>query len=376
MGEITRIKEYLSEVETTREHNGYFFSVGEALTVVILGTLCGLKNVSQISQWSEEESVRGLLAKHLGIKRIPCYYWLLCLLKLIDLSSLNQCLMRWAQSLIPDGKRAMTISFDGKTIRSTGKMSQYQSPVHIVSAHLAEFGITLAGVKVEEKSNEIPAVRELIGLLNLEGCMVVADALNCQKETAKAIIDAKADYLLNVKDNHSTLKEDIEDYVQDNDLRKTMDTSSTLEKSRERIEKRTAFVTNDTDWLYGKDEWVELACIGAIHTQFTTLKGTSNEWHYYISSRNLTADELLKHARLEWSVETMHWLLDVHYLEDSCRIEDKHVQQNINMVRKLVLNSIKFYKNTSGDKHPISKIMFDCLLDPFNIVKIIQVNEN
>ena len=71
MGEIARIKEYFSEVETTKEHNGYFFSAGEALTVVILGTLCGLKNVSQISQWSEEESVRGLLAKHLGIERIP-----------------------------------------------------------------------------------------------------------------------------------------------------------------------------------------------------------------------------------------------------------------------------------------------------------------
>ena len=120
---ITRIKEYFSKIETTKEHNGYFCSVEEVLTVVILGTLCGLKNVSQISQWSEEESVRGLLAKHLGIERIPCYSWLLCLLKLIDMKSLNQCLMRWAQSLIPDGKQSMTISFDGKTIRSTGKMS-------------------------------------------------------------------------------------------------------------------------------------------------------------------------------------------------------------------------------------------------------------
>ena len=128
MGEITRIKEYFSKVETTRV----------------------------------------LLAKHLGIERIPCYYWLLCLLKLIDLKSLNQCLMRWAQSLIPDGKRPMTISFDGKTIRSTGKMSKYPSPVHIVSAHLAEQGITLAGTKVDDKSNEIPAVRDLIGLLEVE----------------------------------------------------------------------------------------------------------------------------------------------------------------------------------------------------------------
>src|SRR5215469_13817242 len=112
--------EYYKEVETTKEYKGYFCSIGESLTLVILGTLCGLRNVSQISQWSSNERVRGFLATHFGIVRIPCYYWLLCLLKLIEPKSLNQCLMRWAQSLLPEGKQAMTISFDGKTIRSTG----------------------------------------------------------------------------------------------------------------------------------------------------------------------------------------------------------------------------------------------------------------
>jgi len=376
MGEITRIKEYLSEVETTREHNGYFFSVGEALTVVILGTLCGLKNVSQISQWSEEESVRGLLAKHLGIKRIPCYYWLLCLLKLIDLSSLNQCLMRWAQSLIPDGKRAMTISFDGKTIRSTGKMSQYQSPVHIVSAHLAEFGITLAGVKVEEKSNEIPAVRDLIGLLEVEGCMIVADAMHCQKETALIVVEKKADYLFTVKDNQNTMKKDIEDYVQDVRLRKTMDTFRTFEKNGGRLEERTGFVTHEIDWFYGKGEWKNLSCIGAINRRFTYKGKTSDEWQYYISSRELTAEELLRHARLEWSVESMHWLLDVHFGEDFCRIEDEDVQQVLNVVRKIALNCVKTHKQKTNSRFPLSRIMLGCLLDCRKLIPVLLSCEN
>ena len=86
----------------------------------------------------------------------------------------------------------MTISFDGKTICSTGKMSKYQSPLHIVSAHLAEQEITLASLKVDDKSNEIPAVRDLIGLLEVEGCMIVADAMHCQKETASLVIEKKA----------------------------------------------------------------------------------------------------------------------------------------------------------------------------------------
>jgi len=118
--------------------------------------------------------------------------------------------------------------------------------------------------------------------------MVVADALHCQKETAKA------DYLLNVKDNQETLKKDIEDYVQDYELRQTMDTFSTFEKNSGRIEKRTAFSTCGIDWLYGRKEWEGLVCIGAVNTRFTTKNGTTNEWHYYISSR--TAQQLLNHA--------------------------------------------------------------------------------
>ena len=108
----------------------------------------------------------------------------------------------------------------------------------------------------------------------------------------------------------------------------------------------------------------------------TTKTRTSDEWHYYISSRKLTADELLAHARMEWSVETMHWLLDVHFNEDDCRIEDKTVQQNLNIVRKIALNSIKHYKNIGGNKRPISKIMMDCILESLFLLNILLCLEN
>jgi predicted transposase YbfD/YdcC len=330
---------------------------------VILGSFCGLRNVSQIHQWALSKRASEFLAKHFAIKEIPCYYWLLCLLKLIKPKSLNQCFINWSQSFLPEGTKDLTLSFDGKTIRSTGKMDKYDSPLHIVSAHVAEFGITIGQQTVDGKSNEIPAVRKLIELLKIEGCVVVADALNCQKETAKTIIGAKADYLLNVKDNQPILKENIEAYVQDEDLRKGMDTFTTLEKQSGRMERRTAFSTCDVDWLYGKDDWCKLACIGAVNRQFTTKKGATNEWHYYISSKELTAEELLKRVRFEWSVETMHWYLDVHFGEDFCRVEDKNVQENLNIVRKIALNSIKRYKEKTGDKRPMSKIMLLSLID-------------
>ena len=119
-----KIAEYFADVETTEEHKGYFFSVGEALTIVIFGSVCGLRNVSQIHQWASNERVREFLFEHFDIKDIPCYYWLLCLLKLIVPKSFNQCFIRWVQSFLPDKAQGLTLSFDGKTIRSTGKMGK------------------------------------------------------------------------------------------------------------------------------------------------------------------------------------------------------------------------------------------------------------
>ena len=374
--EKIKIWEYFSEVETTREHNGYFCSVGEALTIVILGSICSLRNTNQIHQWASSQRVSEFLSKHFQINTIPCYYWLLCLLKLIKPGSLNRCFMKWSQSLKGGEVEGLTISFDGKTIRSTGKMASYDKPLHILSAHLAELGITIGQRTVTEKSNEIPAMRELLEVLEIEGCMIVADALNCQKETAKTVVTGKGDYLFSVKDNHPAMKEDIEGYVQDEHLRKTMDTHTTTDKTSGRVEKRTAYTSDDIGWFSGKEGWEKLACIGAVNTHFSSKKGETDEWHYYISSRSLKAEELLKHARLEWSVETMHWLLDVHFSEDFCRVEDRNVQQNLNIVRKIALNTIKGYKTKTASKRPMSRLMFDCLLEPENILSILAANEN
>ena len=376
MDKTWNIVEYFSDVETTKEHNGYFCSVGEALTVVILGSLCGLCNVSQIHQWAVSPKVREFLGEYFNITRVPCYYWMLCLLKLIEPKSLNRCFMNWSQSLMADNEQELTISFDGKTIRSTVKMTKYNSAMNIVSAQVSQLGITLAQKTVADGSNEIPAMRELLSLLEIKGCMVVADALHCQKETAAAIINKNADYLLVVKDNQETLKQDIEDYVQDDDLRKAMDATSTVEKNSGRIEYRQAFVTHNIAWLGGQDQWPGLACIGAINRQITTAKGTSSEWHYYISSRKLTASELLKHARLEWSVEVMHWLLDIHFDEDSCRIQDENIQQVLNMVRKIALNCVRVYKQATKSIQPLSKIMFSCLLNSLCLLTILNSVEN
>ena len=154
---------------------------------------------------------------------------------------------------MPEKSRDVTISLDGKTVCSTLKMDKIESPLHIISAQICELGLTLAQHCTDDKRNEILAVQELLKELKIKGNIVVADALNCQKETAEIIVKQKADYLLSVKDNHPNLKKDIEDFVKDTALQGTIHTASKREKNRGRIEIRTAFVTTDIDWLEQKN---------------------------------------------------------------------------------------------------------------------------
>ena len=364
------IEEYFNDVEVETSYNGYFYSVPDAIGIAILGTFCGLENMKKIIQWAKSERVRAFLKEQFSIYEVPCYSWFTQIIGNIKPESFNECFIKWILAVVGSISGG-TLSLDGKTVCSTAKMKSYKNPLHIVSAQLAEFGITIGQKAVNDKSNEIPAVRELLDLLNIKGCMIVADALNCQKETAKQIVEAGADYLLPVKGNHATLETDISEYVADDELRASMDKAKTLEKNRDRIERRTAYTTSDIGWLFGREDWCGLACIGAINRQFESPAGISNEWHYYISSKKLSAKELLDYERKEWSVETMHWLLDVHFAEDSCRVAEQRTQENLNIIRKIVLNLLRIYKNINNSKSAFSTLMFDCLLDPSAILKFL-----
>ena len=373
------LEDALEVLETEREYDGYFCSIKAAVIIVILGSLCDLQSVKKIHAWATTEHVRKFLEETFGIKRIPYYWWLLSLLGIIRPESLNECMKQWVACVVPElaakleaeeneqskqKKKTLTIVIDGKEIRSTGKMKKYDNPLHIISAQIGELGLTLAQRTVATKSNEILAVPELIKELAIPGCMVVADAMNCQIETAEAIVEAKADYLLSAKGNQQALMNDIAEYVHDTKLRAKMDRVSRTERGHGRKETRRAYTSADVSWQPGGRVWPELKCIGALHTRFETSKGVTEEWHYYISSKALRAQELLHHAREEWSVESMHWLLDVHFDEDRCRVQSKNVQQNLNMLHKCALNIIRIYKRETQSKLPLNGIMFGALMNP------------
>ena len=367
-GIMGNLPEYMGEVGVIEEYHGYKFKVADVLTIAILGTICGLQNMKKIYQWSSNDRIKDFLRENFGIVFIPKYVQFTNILGNIDGAQLNLAFIKWAQNMVGEvcGK---TIAIDGKTINSTVAKYGKKGAFHIVSAYVSELGLTLGQTMVEAKKNEIPAFQELLKLLDISGAIIVADALNCQKKTAKAIVEKGGDYLLSVKKNQKLLFEDVKDYV---DLEpEKFDKHTQIEKNGGRIERRTAWVYDDFEQTDEMQKWANLCCIGVIDTEFETKSGISNERHYYISSAPLTPENLLKHARLEWSVESMHWLLDVHFCEDRCTANERNTQFTLNILRKIVLNLLKQHKANTGSKSPYSNIMMDCLMDEKKLLQVL-----
>ena len=358
---IGNITGYFEEVETTKEYKGYWYKVRDKIVISILGSLCGLRNMIMIVEWAKSPQMTKFLQEKMKIPRVPCYSQFTNIMGIIKSESLNEAFIKWVSSLAEIvGK---TIAIDGKTICSTEKMGAFEKPIHIVSAYISELGITLGQNAAEGKGKEIPAFRDLIDMLELSGALVVADALNCNKKTCAKIIEAGADYLLCIKRNNAKLCEEIKSYIHSEENAETLEKSKTVEKHGNRIEHRTAYVSHDVEQLKNARNWTKLSCVGAIRRQVEINGKISDEWSYYISSRKLSAEDLLKRVRSEWKVESMHWLLDVHFDEDHTRAFNDNTQRNLNIIRKIALNLISDFKRLTDNKKPISGIMRSCVFD-------------
>ena len=356
------------EMDKESNHKAYYYKVSDALTIMVCGMLSNLQTISDIHEWARSEPVKEFLLKEFGIRKIPSRAQFYNLIKCISPEKFNKVFVEWADGCIPKKDEDRTIAIDGKTVCSTDKLTEDNSFLHIMSAVESENNLVLCSLPCKTKIGEPEILRQMVEMLDINGAVVVADALHCNKRSAEKIIKENGDYLFVVKDNNPNLKENIEYYFQN----EKADSFSKKELNGGRIEKRTAYTTTDIDWLPGIEEWAALKAIGAICTEFEKSGQKSREWHYYISSKELTPESLLKHARLEWAVESMHWLLDVHFLEDKTKVWDMNVQQNLNIMRKIALNLAREYKNRFEPRKAISGILKCNLFDINNLVKFIR----
>jgi len=242
--------------------------------------------------------------------------------------------------------RGEVVAIDGKTLRRSFLDAGSAAFVHMVSAWATRNHIVLGQVKTDEKSNEITAIPQLLKLLEIKGCLVTIDAMGCQKAIVSQIVAAKADYLIAVKDNQPTLRADLENVFAK--LRRdpkglTLDFHQTRDVGHGRTEVRRCWTTDLAEAVSQWKEWSSLRSLVLIESQRTANGKTTTEQRYYISSAvKLSAATALQGARAHWGIENeLHWVLDVAFREDECRVRVGNAAANFAVTRHLALNLLK-----------------------------------
>ncbi len=274
---------------------------------------------------------------------------------------LSNCLSHWLEL---ERARRSVVAVDGKTIR--GSADANHKAYHVVSAFVAENQISLGEIAVAEKSNEITAVPELLDLIDVKGCIVTADAMNCQKKTVEKIARAKADYVIALKENQPALFDDVKLYFEM--FRGGYAQTSTVEKGHGCIETRHYRLLNDVSWLGQRKEWRNLRAVGAVTSTREKGNESSSLTRYFITSLT-TVEEFADAVRKHWSIENqLHWCLDVIFHEDASRARKDNSPLNLNVLRKHALALVNQAKHGRISK---KRMMFTASLDPDLLLDIL-----
>lgn len=318
-------------------------------TVIMLGLLAVVSGCEGWDEMSRFSSTKlAWLETWLDLPSgAPCADTFRRVFAALDPEAFHRCFMQWMKQMAR-GTKGKLVAIDGKTMRGTLGRSINKTALHIVSAWLEENSLTLGQVVTDEKSNEITAIPALLALLDLEGATVTIDAMGCQKKIAAAIVDKTADYILALKGNQSTLEKEVEVFFEGARKQAFLGIPHTFHESvngdHGRIEVRRVWATCEVAWMVAaKKEWKGLQSLILIESERTLGGKTTVENRHYISSHGkLDAERLGELVRGHWSVENnLHWVLDVTFNEDRCRIRQGYAAQNLALLRKLALTLFK-----------------------------------
>ena len=338
---------YFEGLPDQRRGAGKRHKLIDIITIAICGIICGADDWSGIEEYghAKEEWLRKFLALPHGI---PSHDTFGRIFSWLDPEAFEKSFLSWVQAMM-ETTAGEVIAIDGKTLRRSHDHANGKEAIHMVSAWAEKNRLVLAQVKVNEKSNEITAIPELLAVLALNGCIVTTDAMGCQQEIASLVIEKGGDYLLAVKENQGQLYQDIDvlftgaEEVAFFDVEHTH--VKTINKNHGRIEVRESWAVTDPDfthYLRGFANWKNLRTLVKVSGQRQTSTGTASEVRYFISSLKVPAKQLLKAVRAHWGIENgLHWVLDIAFREDDCRVRKDHAPENLAILRHIALNLLK-----------------------------------
>jgi len=349
MGEVVQSVAFLdhfSGLVDPRQAGKVLYPLTEIMLLVLCAVVSGAEGFADIADWGEEHL--DFLRRHLPFKNgIPSHDALNDLFNALDHMAFRDCFIAWAESLRQiaptEGGGPDVIAVDGKTSRRSGNAAKGQAALHLVSAWATAQQLVLGQEAIDTKENEIVAIPRLLEILELKGALVTIDAMGCQKAIAEVIHQKDADYLLPVKDNHPTLRQDIELFFAEQRDNGFADAKAlfheTVEKDHGRLEIRRHWSIGDIDWLKQSHDWPGLTSIGMIEREIDRGGKIEISRHFYIGSVPADAVLLARAVRAHWSVENnLHWMLDVVFHDDLCRLRTANAPKNFAVVRHIALN--------------------------------------
>lgn len=314
------------------------------VVIAICAVICGADDFVAMAEFGEKK--RRWLARFLDLKDgIPSHDRFNAILAAIKPAEFEKCLLSWITTL-QEVTGGQIVAIDGKTLRRSFDAASGKSAIHMVSAWATANQISLGQVVVEEKSNEITAIPKLLEMLEISGSLVTIDAMGCQTEIARKIIEADADYVLAVKGNQPTLHAGIDrffqDHLEDDFARTKVRRHETAEKGHGRKEERYYSICPVPENLPDRARWPNLKAIGMAISSTWREGKECNEIRYYILSKYLSARRFAEAVREHWGIENrLHWQLDVTFQEDQCRIRKGHADANFSILRRTALSMLK-----------------------------------
>jgi predicted transposase YbfD/YdcC len=346
--ELVAFLNYFNDLPDVRQSGKVKYPLDEILLLCLLAVVAGAETITDIARFGRHK-LAFLRRFRPFADGTPAHDHLGDILATLDPEPFERCFVAWVAA--QTGVSAEVVAIDGKTVRRSGsktskKKKDPKGPIHIVSAFAARQRLVLGQVKVGEKSNEIVAIPKLLRMLAIEGAVVTIDAMGCQRDIAQTIIDKKADYILALKGNQGTLKDDVKLFVDEqkavdfNDAKVSRD--KTVDGDHGRIETREVTVVHDVEWLRERHDWPGLKSVVVVESTREVAGKIDREMRLYITSLVLLANQIGPMIRGHWMIENgLHWVLDMIFRDDECRVRTDNAPANFAIIKHIAYNLMR-----------------------------------
>jgi len=366
------ISRHFKDLADPRAEQGKRHLLTDMIVITVCAVICGADGWVEVEDFGKvkEDWLRTFLRLEHGI---PSHDTFGRVFAMLEPEALERCLTAWFKHLANVNGTTL-IAIDGKTLRRSFDAASNKAAIHMISAWCNTNHLVLGQLATEAKSNEITAIPRLLELLDLQGTIVTIDAIGCQKNIAKQIVDQSGNYILQVKANQPTLLDEVkllfDEAIAHGFEHMGYAYHETVEKDHGRIETRRLYSTWEVSWFRDRDQWAAVNSFVCVESRRDVAGKTSTERRYYLSSLDgRDAQAMLKAVRSHWGIENrLHWSLDVTFHEDACRVRVGHSAEHLARFRRLALSLLK-QENTF--KAGLKRKRLRCALDHNYLLRVL-----